>query len=81
MIKYDTKTFFTEGGIQVLHLQLLGEGEFMKMQMYAKQGEGVISRQMSAYYIFLIEHLIHKLLTIVTRFFVSFIKILVLLKT
>ena len=39
------------------------------MQNETKKGEGVMSLQMFA---LLIEHLVHKLLTIITRFLVSF---------
>ena len=56
-------------------------GGSTKMQTYAKRDRGgVTSMRTLAYIYFLIKYLIHKLLTIVTRFCVSFIKIPVLLK-
>ena len=66
---------FLYGGIQLLS----GGEESIKMQTYANRRVFVTSMRTFAY-IFLIEYLVHKLLTIVTRFFSSFIKIPVLLK-
>ena len=51
------------------------------MRKYANRGRGwVLHKCKRSHIIFLIEYLVHKLLTTVTRFFVSFIKIPVLLK-
>ena len=53
---------------------------FIKMGTYVNKGTRVSHQCECSHIIFLTEYLIHKPLTIVTRFFVSFIKIPVLLK-
>ena len=54
-----------------------GEGEFIKMRTYepGRRGPSCQCKRSP-----LIEHLVHKLLAIINRFFFSFIKIPVLLK-
>ena len=48
---------------------LRGGGGSIKMRTYANRGrEGVTSMRTFAYNFFFIEHLLHKLLTLVTRF-------------
>ena len=53
-------------------------GGSIEIQMYINGERVSHSRNV---HIFLVEYLVHKLLTIVTRFFANFIKIPVLLKT
>ena len=53
---------------------------FIKMGTYVNKGRRVSHQCERSHIFFLTEYLIHKLLTIVTRFFVRLIKIPVLLK-
>ena len=55
----------------------LGGGRFHQNAKVCEQGEGGYHISVNVrIYFFLIENLVHKLLTIATRFFVSFIKYL-----
>ena len=57
-----------------------GEEGSIKMRMYANRGRGCHVMRKFAYNFFRIKYLVHKLLAIVTRFFITFIKISVLFK-
>ena len=62
-------------------LELTGSRGSFKMQAHANRGEGRVNANLSILSAsFLIEHLVHKLCAIITRFFVSFIKTTALLK-
>ena len=64
----------------IITFALKGGGRSIKMRTYANRGRGVSHQCERSHIFFLIEYLVHKRVTIVTRFFVSFIKIPVLLK-
>ena len=67
-----------EGGI---HSHLGVRESSLKRKLYANGEEGGVSQCESSHIMFfIIEHLVHKLHRVITRFFVSFVKILVLLK-
>ena len=69
-----------ERDIQLLRPHLWEERESIKIQTDANKGEGGLQSMRTFAYNFLIEDLVHKLLSITTRFFVSFLKIPVLVK-
>ena len=82
--KYDSERLFPFGGIQLLRSHLGGEMRTCaNRRRVGGGGGGVVTSmrmRMLAYKFFLIEPLVHKLLTTVTIFFLSFIKIPALLK-
>ena len=79
------KKIRTSCKLEVSNYQLLGSNlrrgqeQSIKIQKYAKRGKRVVWKPTFTHIFFKIQYLVHKLLALIARFFVSFIQIPVLL--